>query len=185
MAFKDIFWNYGRYVELLAYVLAFISVFLPFLHGTLDNWHEVKMLGNVYRDAISVSYIHYKPGVCVFIFTIISALLVLLALFAGGFIRKLQNRSNGNIIDAIVELLPLHFTLNSIVLSFISVSDIDGIRPAGNISIGAGYYLLLLALLVAAVIRIVYLFMKYGGSNCSSEPNESKIVVEDSYAIEV
>ena len=198
MAFGDFFWNYGRYIELLAYILAIISVFLPFLQGTLDNWHSVQIRGTLYRDTISISYIRYKPGICIFIFTIISIILVLLALFARGLNRKLRNKFVGktNIIDAIIELLPLHFTLNSLILSFISASDVDGIRPAGNVSIGAGYYLLLIALIIAAIVRIIYLFMKYSGSSSEplksrfmkyggSEPEKSEIVIEDSYAMEV
>jgi len=182
---KPVLIKYGAYIELAAYVLAFVSVFLPFkniqknknlidldlfrrsasLMDMMDEVSEVTDELLKFNDSGNASYIKYSSGICVLIFTIISALVVAINTFVRNIVENIKNnnKSKAKIIDLVVELIPLLFTFISFLLVLISSSSgTFGLyikSQKGKVTLKVGFYLLLVAVIVALAVRILYVIV--------------------------
>jgi len=164
---KQLLKKYGAYVELGAYLIAFISTFLPFWvladeEDIYTKFNKRKTLFGFKVQKESGSYLGepFSSGVAVLIFVIISAIVVVVNTFARNVIENLKN-NNKNIekaIDISVELIPLLFTFISFILACCSAGSKE---VYGNILInrGVGVYLLIIALIVALAVRIAYILL--------------------------
>jgi len=175
---KQILKKYSVYVELVAYFLAFISVFLPFkkVEKKISNFNFYKRTDviGLYREANTqkfdpvsekASYIKFGSGVCVLIFTILSAAVVAFNTFARNVVENIKNKNkkNAKIIDIIIEVIPLGFTYISLLLTLISTGDGDLGKFANangsSIKLAIGFVFLFLAIIIAIVIRTAYLII--------------------------
>jgi len=180
---KPILVKYGAYIELAAYFISFIALLIPFKNigkekeksldlfkrkdadGEWNNMMEVINEGRKYNDSGNASYIKFTSGVFVLIFTLLSAAVVALNTFAKSVVENLKNnnKDKAKIIDITVEVIPLALTLLSFLLTLISTGDGkfgDYIKEeGGKITLQFGFYLLLLAILVALAVRIAYLII--------------------------
>jgi len=181
-ALKPVLIKYGAYIELAAYILAFVSIFLPFKNiqknksilnlfkrkDIFDLMDDVSDVGDEllkFNDSGNASYIKYSSGICVLIFTIISAGVVALNTFARNIVENLKNnnKEKAKIIDIIVELIPLVFTFISFILTLISTGNgTFGLyirSEKGKVTLKVGFYLLLIAIIVALAVRIIYIIV--------------------------
>jgi len=171
---QDIVKKNGNYIELGAYLLAFISVFLPFMTVDSDVFEEDHYSGDrqlvwkIYREAmhdpkymdenhpmITRSYTTLKSGVCVLIFVLISALFVAVNTFAKTAVEnfKNDNKTNAKTIETIIDLVPFIFTSFSFLLTIISALSVFD----KFIKVNVGFFFLLISLIVALVVRAIYL----------------------------
>ena len=180
--YKEILIKYGAFIELGAYLITFISIFLPFKHMTTEE--EMKAARSKYDkrkdlspedysealkyDAMSGnisgnrSYISFASGGWVLAFTIISIILVLVGTFAKSFVESLKNDNKNyeKIIDGIFEYVPISLSVLSFLITIISsgngelgkLSEEDG-RP---IKVSVGFFFVLIGLLVAIAARVAY-----------------------------
>jgi len=180
---KPILVKYGAYIELAAYLIAFIAILIPFkkvgkeekkslkyykrkdMYGSYDDFIDFTNEAKKYNDSGNASYVKFTSGVFVLIFTLLSAAVVALNTFAKSVVENLKNnnKDKAKIIDITVEVIPLALTLLSFLLTLISTGDGkfgDYIKEeGGKITLQFGFYLLLLAILVALAVRIAYLII--------------------------
>ncbi|OUM58999.1 hypothetical protein PIROE2DRAFT_64051 [Piromyces sp. E2] len=139
--------QYGGYIEIGAYILAAISVCLPFLSA------------QTFMGTYSASYIHDSKGVCILIFSILSAVIVGINTFGKTAVEnfKNDNKSNAKIIQIFIEVIPLVFTFISLILFLVTAMDLSNIPEMYRdiISYAVGFYFLLVALVLAIVLRIL------------------------------
>jgi len=177
--------KYGIYIELVAYLVTFISVFLPFKH-LVDNKNNYDyadifikrsdyagIVSDAASDAqkfnnksLSASYIKFGNGVCVLIFTILAAIIVSVNTFSRSVIDNFKDNfvDRAKTIDVAVEVIPLVLSAFSFLLLLISTGDgalgkylsVDNDK---KIKMSVGFYFLLLALLVAIAIRVAYIIL--------------------------
>ena len=186
---KQILKKYSAYIELAAYLLAFISVFLPFKKVEKKksnfNFYKRKDVIGLYGEADTekfdpvsgnASYIKFGSGVCVLIFTVLSAAIVAFNTFARNVVEKIKNnnKNNAKIIDIIIEVIPLGLTYISLLLTFISIGDGDLGKLANasglSIKLAVGFVFLLLAILIAIVVRTAYLVIVKEYINLINKP---------------
>jgi len=179
---KEIVIKYGAFIELVAYFITFVSVFLPFKHMTTEE--EMKkarykydkrkdLPPELYSEALKYdvrsgnisgnrSYISFASGGWVLAFTIISIILVLVGTFAKSFVESLKNDNKNyeKIIDGIFEYVPISLSVLSFLITIISsgngelgkLSEEDG-RP---IKVSVGFFFVLIGLLIAIAARAAY-----------------------------
>jgi len=178
---KQVLKKYGAYIELAAYFIAFISVFLPFKkivkeERSMDLYKRKDMFGelsNIANEALkydeksgNASYIKFTSGVFVLIFTLLSAAVVAVNNFAKNVIENIKNnnKDKANIIEIAFEVIPLAFTFLSFLLTLISTGNGTFGRymeeeENRKIKLQVGFYFLLLAILVVLAVRSAYLIM--------------------------
>jgi len=177
---KQVLKKYGAYIELAAYFIAFISVFLPFKkivkeERSMDLYKRKDMFGelsNIANEALkydeksgNASYIKFTSGVFVLIFTLLSAAVVAVNNFAKNVIENIKNnnKDKANIIEIAFEVIPLAFTFLSFLLTLISTGNGTFGRymeeEGRKIKLQVGFYFLLLAILVVLAVRSAYLIM--------------------------
>jgi len=173
---KQILIKYGAYIELCAYFITFISVFLPFKHMTTESERKAAKYDKrkdlpygIYKEFMKYqtesgnrSYISFTSGGWVLAFTIISLLLVLASTFAKSFVESLKkdNKDYEKIIDGIFEYVPIGLSSLSFLITLISsgngelgVAAEEDERP---IKLCVGFFFVILGLLVAVAVRIAY-----------------------------
>jgi len=144
----------GAYIELGAFALAFISVFLPFVN--VDT-----IIGSV--GGVSLVSGSTVGGIFIILFVLISAALVGIAKFANYIIEnfKKENKIQPKTVDNIVDIGPLCLSIASLIIVIIGVfkakneeSKAFGLAEA---SLSVGFYFLLIAFIVAIAVRLYYL----------------------------
>jgi len=171
---KQILKKYGGYIELGAYLIAFISTLLPFwvladeddiekeIEKSFSKYMKRRTMFGVRVEKESGSYLGepFSSGVAVLIFVIISAIIVAVNTFARNVIENLKNNNKNmeKAIDAAVELVPLLFTFISFILACCSAGSKEVFGSIG-INRGVGVYLLIIALIIALAVRIAYVLM--------------------------
>jgi len=160
-AIKPILKKFGGFIELGAYLLAFISVFLPFFTVKQDIGKDMEELLSRYSKNVetskSFSYIKtYTSAGWLLAFVIISALIVAVNTFARKVVENFENdnKSNAKIIDVIIEAVPLLLIFVSLILLIISAADVSSgdevislMYKNVKVMYGIGFYLLLLAII--------------------------------------
>jgi len=174
--YRQIIIKYGTYIELVAYLLALISIFLPFKsvsevketsYGKRDDtvikeiYKEINHELAKYNKSGNASFINFTTGVIVLIFIIISAVIVAINSFAYNAIEKLKEKVNFKFFGIIIELIPLTLTIFSVILTLIGTDNNDEIVKLNiaRIKLAYGFFLLLIALIVAIALRIVYILL--------------------------
>jgi len=174
--YRQILIKYGTYIELVAYLLALISIFLPFKSVSVvkeksfgkrnditvnENYIKLDQELSKYDKAGKASFINFTYGVFVLIFILISAVIVALNTFAYNCIEKLKEKINFKFLGIIIELVPLTLTIFSFILTLIGTinNDIISELNIGKIKLAIGFFLLSIALIIAITIRIIYIFL--------------------------
>jgi len=162
--FRQILLKYGGYVELVAYAISIISVFLPFIVDSMD--YDSKKSSSFKQSSSLIG--KSNAGILVLILIIISAIIVALNTFAKNVIDNLRNKvNNKKIVNVSVEIIPLIFTIISIVVALIIENHYLNRYFIYSSSCGFGAYLFFIAMIIALVVRITFLIMikKYLGDN--------------------
>jgi len=170
--------KFAGIIELLAYLLVIISVFLPYVSVDLGN--------NRYFGSLSESanYIntYATSGVCVLIFCIISTIFVAVNTFTRNVIENLKNdnKNSAKTIDVMAELIPFIFTFISFILIIVNANEASTDVEKANlflniVNLGIGFYLLLIGIIVALAVRILYIIFGKGYIKFSNEPKVEEV----------
>lgn len=125
----------------------------------------------------------YKSAKLLLVFVIISAIIVAVNTFARKAIENFENnnKSNAKIIDVIIEAVPLLLTFVSLILFIIAAADVSSGKDVvgqafRNVKVvyAVGFYFLLLAIIVAFVVRIAYILVVKEYINLSNKPVENR-----------
>jgi len=165
--FRQVLLKYGGYVELVAYVVSIISVFLPFIIESMDYDYDFGSKSSSFKKSISFLGLS-SIGILILILIIISAILVALNNFAKNVIDNLKNKyDNKKIVDVTVETIPLIFTFISVVVAFLIENHYLNRYFIYLSSCGVGAYLFFIAMIIAMIVRIAYLIVvkEYFGKN--------------------
>jgi len=194
--YKKIF----TYIELVAYFLALSSFFFPFKHispiveksngkrnSILDLYNKEQASTEIEKynlETGNLLFIQYWFGVFVLGLTILSAVVVVFNSFIKKWLEGYKNKiSNGNIVDLVVEIIPLAFTAISLALTFFSIGNgaLTEVAKVYNAQIymSFGYYLLLISLILAIAVRIVYMILAKDDIILSDKPKYVEQIDED------
>jgi len=178
--FIEIFRKCSTYIEIVAYLVALGTFFLPFKNisqiveksygkrnSVLDLYNKEQASTEIEKynmETGNLLFIQYWLGVIVLVLTVISTIVVAINKFAEKIIEKLKNKfSNEIIADIVVEVVPLIFSIISITLTFLSIGNgaLTEVAKVYNaqIKMSIGFYLLIIALILAVVVRIVYIVL--------------------------
>lgn len=138
---KDITKNYGHFIELGAFVLMFISVFLPFVTVS------------IYGFTASASFIKDTLGVFVLIFAILGCAFVAIDTFAKDVFKKFRDGSKNA--GLILDLIPLGLACLSLLFDIIRGSE----ASTAYSSLGVGFYFILLTSIVVIGTRVIKCFL--------------------------
>jgi len=160
-------------LELAAYLVVIISVFQPYVSVDLG---ESKIF-SYYTQSANYIGTFGTNGVIVLIFSIISALFVAINTFARNVVENLKNdnKNSAKTIDVLAELIPFIFTFVSFILIIINAKDtaaeVKEVNYFFNIAgLGIGYYLLLVGIIIAFVVRILYIIFGKNYLRFSNKP---------------
>ena len=137
---KDITKKYGNFIELGAFVLLFISVFLPFVTVSLYGY---SISGSIIKDTL---------GVFILIFAILGAGYVAIDSFAKDVFKGVRegNKNAGLILD----LIPLGLAGLSLLFDIIKGAQTSTAYSYLNV----GFYFILIATVVIILTRIIKCF---------------------------
>jgi len=187
-------------IELVAYFLALSSYFFPFKHisliveksygkrnSILDLYNKEQASTEIEKYNMKTGnllFIQYWLGVFVLGLVLLSAIVVILNSFVKSVVERLKNKfQNENKVALIVELIPLVFTIISITLTFLSMGNgaLTEVAKVYNaeINMSFGFFLLITALILALIVRIVYIIISKDDIISSNKPKYIEQIDED------
>jgi len=177
----EIFRKSSIYVEILAYLVVLGSFFLPFKNiseivdqsygkrnSVLDLYNKEQATTEIEKydmETGNLLFIKYWLGDVVLGLTVLSTIVVVLNKFFENIVERLKNKfSNEIIADIVVEIIPLIFSIISITLTLLSIRNGELTRLArdvyhAQIKMCIGFYTIIIALILAVVVRIVYIIL--------------------------
>jgi len=175
----------GVYIELGAYVLAFISIFLPFINVTFF----VSVSMSLFSVGSEVTGTATAAAIFLLLFVIASGALVGINTFANHIIEnfKKNNESKVKTIDMVVDIAPFGFSVASFLIVIIAAIVAKNHEYSGLISLAVGFYFLLIAYIVAIAVRGYYLYFikEIMGSKPNFETREVKTEQTNEVTVQV
>ncbi len=134
---QEFFKKYGAYIELGLHLLAFISVFLPFIKN--------------------LSATKFRSGTGILVLNIFAAFFVAVDAFYGSMVKNLKkvNEKQGKYVEYALDLIPFVIDIISLVLT-ITLASSDYFK---GVSFGVGFYFLLFSLIIIIIVRILHFIL--------------------------